>query len=165
MIATFAGGCFWCLEAVFTRIPGVIRVASGYTGGHTVNPTYRQVCTGDTGHAEAVQIEYDPLLIDYDKLLAVFFAAHDPTTLNRQGNDVGTQYRSAVFYHDEAQQLAAQQAIATQQEQLDEPIVTEVVPLPTFYPAEIDHQGYYDAHSGQPYCAMVITPKLRKLGL
>ena len=165
MIATFAGGCFWCLEAVFTRIPGVIRVASGYSGGHTTSPTYREVCSGHTGHAEAVQIEYNPQLISYDKLLDIFFAAHDPTTLNRQGNDVGTQYRSAVFYHDEAQKQATQQAIATLQPQLSDPIVTEVVPLSVFYPAEIDHKGYYDAHPEQPYCAMVIAPKLRKLGL
>ena len=165
MIATFAGGCFWCLEAVFTRIPGVTRVVSGYSGGHTTSPTYREVCAGQTGHAEAVQIDYNPQLIDYDKLLDIFFAAHDPTTLNRQGNDVGTQYRSAIFYHDEAQRQAAQQTIAALQTELDQPIVTEIVPLSVFYPAEIDHKEYYDAHPEQPYCAMVIAPKLRKLGL
>lgn len=165
MIATFAGGCFWCLEAVFLRIAGVKKVVSGYTGGHTPNPTYRDVCSGQTGHAEAVQIEYDPQIISYEKLLAVFFAIHDPTTLNRQGNDIGTQYRSAVFYHDEAQHQAASQAIAAQQSQYSDPIVTDVEPLTTFYPAEIDHQGYYDAHPNQPYCAAIIAPKLHKLGL
>lgn len=165
MLATFAGGCFWCLDAVFLRIAGVKNVVSGYTGGHTPNPTYRDVCSGQTGHAEAVQIEYDQQIISYEKLLAIFFAIHDPTTLNRQGNDIGTQYRSAVFYHDETQHQAALQAITALQSQFNDAIVTEVVPLTTFYPAEIDHQGYYDAHSNQPYCTAIIAPKLRKLGL
>jgi peptide-methionine (S)-S-oxide reductase len=162
-IATFGGGCFWCVEAVYVRLPGVISVTSGYSGGHTENPTYRQVCNGDTGHAEATQIVFDPAKISYDKLLAVFWQAHDPTTLNRQGADEGTQYRSVIFYHDEKQKLLAEKSKLAAQADFKSPIVTEIAPFKKFYPAEEYHQGYYDANSNAPYCRAVITPKLEKL--
>jgi peptide-methionine (S)-S-oxide reductase len=163
--ATFAGGCFWCLEAVFMRLKGVGRVESGYAGGHVDNPTYRAVCAGTTGHAEVVQVEFDPKEISYRELLEVFFAIHDPTTLNRQGNDVGTQYRSAIFYHDDEQKREAEQTIKefTAEKIWDNPIVTEVVPLQKFYPAEEYHREYYDRNPEQGYCQFVISPKVGKL--
>jgi peptide-methionine (S)-S-oxide reductase len=163
--ATLAGGCFWCLEAVFLRLRGVQRVASGYAGGHADHPTYRAVCTGTTGHAEVVQIDFDAEQISYGELLEVFFAIHDPTTLNRQGADVGTQYRSAIFYHDAAQQQEAERMIRELNEQQiwENPIVTEVVPLTRFFPAEDYHREYYDRNPEQGYCQVVISPKVAKL--
>jgi peptide-methionine (S)-S-oxide reductase len=161
--ATFGGGCFWCMEAVFERLPGVKSVASGFAGGHTANPTYEQVCTGDTGHAEVTQIEFDPARISYDKLLEVFWQAHDPTTLNRQGADEGTQYRSVILYHSEAQKLAAEKSKTQAQKNFKHPIVTEIVPFTRFYAAEGYHQQYYDNNSRAPYCRMIIAPKLEKL--
>ena len=161
--ATFGGGCFWCMEAVFERLPGVKSVASGFAGGHTANPTYEQVCTGATGHAEVTQIEFNPANISYEKLLDVFWQAHDPTTLNRQGADEGTQYRSVILYHGEAQKLAAEKSKAGAQKNFKHPIVTEIVPLTKFYPAENYHQGFYDNHTNYGYCRVVIAPKLEKL--
>ncbi len=161
--ATLGGGCFWCMEAVYDRLPGVISVTSGYAGGHTVNPTYRDVCTGDTGHAEVTQIVFDPAKISFDQLLQVFWQAHDPTSLNRQGEDEGTQYRSVIFCHGEQQKLIAEKSKLAAQADFIRPIVTEIVPFTKFYPAEDYHQGYYDAHGHQPYCQLVITPKLEKL--
>jgi peptide-methionine (S)-S-oxide reductase len=163
--ATLAGGCFWCLEAVFLRLKGVQRVESGYAGGHVENPTYRAVCTGSTGHAEVVQVDFDPSKITFSELLEVFFAIHDPTTLNRQGADVGTQYRSAIFYHDDVQKQEAERMIADLNAQniWDNPIVTEVAPLTKFYPAEDYHREYYDRNPEQGYCQVVISPKVAKL--
>ncbi|MGO9587335.1 MAG: peptide-methionine (S)-S-oxide reductase MsrA [Limisphaerales bacterium] len=161
--ATFGGGCFWCMEAVFERLPGVKSVTSGFAGGHTANPTYEQVCTGATGHAEVTQIEFDPAKISYEKLLDVFWQAHDPTTLNRQGADEGTQYRSIILYHSEAQKLAAEKSKAAAQKNFKHPIVTEIVPFTKFYKAEGYHQEYYDNNSNAPYCQVVIAPKLEKL--
>jgi len=163
-IAIFAGGCFWCTEAVFLDVVGVQGVESGYTGGSTVNPTYKQVCGGDTGHAEAIRIIFDPEVISYSDLLDIFFATHDPTQLNRQGNDIGTQYRSAIFPQDERQEAEARAAIARAQEGLDKPIVTTIEPQAEWYPAEDYHQEYW-AGEGQrnPYCLAVIPPKLQKL--
>jgi peptide-methionine (S)-S-oxide reductase len=163
--ATFGGGCFWCLEAVFEMLRGVHKVVSGYAGGQVSDPSYDQVCTGTTGHAEVVQITFDPGVISYRDLLVVFFSAHDPTTLNRQGADHGTQYRSAVFYHSEAQKKAAEEFVRELNTELGEgrPVVTEVVPLKTFYPAEAYHQGYFRNHPGQGYCQMVIAPKVGKI--
>nr|WP_294863874.1 peptide-methionine (S)-S-oxide reductase MsrA [uncultured Pseudogulbenkiania sp.] len=163
--ATLASGCFWCTESAFRRLDGVHAVVSGYTGGHTPAPSYRAVCDGTTGHAEAVEITYDPATLSYRDLLAVFFAIHDPTTPNRQGYDVGTQYRSAIFYHDDAQQQEAAAFIAELERQrvFDAPIVTELVAAGTFYPAEAYHQEYYDQNRGAPYCQAVIAPKLAKL--
>ena len=163
--ATLAGGCFWCLEAVFLELTGVERVESGYAGGHLPNPTYEQVCTGATGHAEVVQVTFDPAVISYGDLLRIFFTMHDPTTLNRQGADVGTQYRSAIFYHSPAQQAAAQAAIAeiAASGAWQGPIVTEVVPLDVFYPAEEYHRDYYRQNPRQGYCQFVIAPKVAKL--
>jgi len=162
--ATLAGGCFWCTEAVFLQLDGVKSVESGYTGGTAENPTYRQVCGGDTGHAEAIRITFDPDVISYDDLLDVFFATHDPTQLNRQGNDIGTQYRSAIFPHDEEQSEAARAAIARAQKDQAVPIVTAIEPLGAWYPAEVEHQDYW-ARMGtsNPYCMAVIPPKLQKL--
>ena len=164
-VATLGGGCFWCLEAVFEQLQGVQRVESGYSGGTVARPSYRQVCTGDTGHAEVVQVTFDPDVISFREILEVFFGTHDPTTLNRQGADVGTQYRSAVFYHSPEQKQAAEQLIAELNRAgvWDRPIVTEVVPFQAFYPAEDYHQGYYRQNAGQPYCEVVIAPKLAKL--
>ena len=162
-LATFGGGCFWCMEAVYERLPGVIAVTSGYAGGHTENPTYHQVCGGDTGHAEVTQIQFDPAKLSYAQLLEVFWQAHDPTTLNRQGADTGTQYRSIILFHDERQKLMAEQSKLAAQKTFTQPIVTEIVPLKKFYPAEDYHQGYFDAHGHAPYCQMVIAPKLQKL--
>ncbi len=161
---TFGGGCFWCIEAVFQRLDGVKTVASGYAGGAVPNPTYKQVCTGETGHAEVVQIEFDATKTSFDKLLEVFWAAHDPTTLNRQGGDAGTQYRSVIFYESEAQKAAAEKSKAAAQPEFKDPIVTEISPLPTFYKAEDYHQNYFNENAGSnPYCSVVIRPKLQKL--
>lgn len=164
--ATFGGGCFWCTEAVFLRLNGVERVVSGYSGGHVNNPTYQAVTTGLTGHAEVIQITYDVNIISFDELLEVFFKTHDPTTLNRQGNDVGTQYRSVVFYHDEQQRERAEYYKSKLDEQrvFDDPIVTEISELEVFYPAENYHQNYYALNKRKnPYCRVVITPKVDKL--
>ena len=161
--ATLGGGCFWCMEAVYERLPGVLSVTSGFAGGHVINPTYHEVCGGDTGHAEVTQITFDPAKISYAKLLEVFWQAHDPTTLNRQGADEGTQYRSIILYHDEKQRLLAEKAKLAAQENFRSPIVTEIVPFTKFYPAEDYHQGYYDENSNAPYCQIVIAPKLEKL--
>lgn len=162
--ATFGGGCFWCVEAVFETEPGVTAVASGYAGGNTINPSYDDVCSGTTGHAEVVQITFDPKIVPYDRLLDLFWEAHDPTTLNRQGADVGTQYRSIILYHDAAQKEAAEKSRAEAGKQFGRPIVTEIVPLEAFYPAEDYHQDYFRRNGRAPYCQMVIAPKLRKLG-
>ncbi len=162
-LATLGGGCFWCIEAVFQMLPGVKSVTSGYAGGAKANPTYQEVCAGDTGHAEVIQIEYDPQKISYEKLLATFWEAHDPTTLNRQGADEGTQYRSIILYRNEAQKLAAEKSKAEAQKHFRQPIVTEIAPLKQFYPAEGYHQNYYRANPSQPYCRMVIRPKVEKL--
>ena len=158
--ALLAGGCFWCLEAVFASIKGITSVKSGYTAGHTEQPTYAQVCTGQTGHTEAVQIDFDEHTISYAELLTIFFAIHNPTTLNRQGNDVGTQYRSGIYYLNETQQAAAQAAIAQAQTQYAEPIVTELQAASTFYPAESEHDDYFRLHPYQGYCQLVIAPKV-----
>lgn len=162
--ATLAGGCFWCLEAVFDQLRGVESVQSGYAGGHVADPTYEQVCTGTTGHAEAVQIVFDPSVIKFHELLEVFFTIHDPTTLNRQGADVGTQYRSAVFYKDAEQKATADQVIAELEASKlwDSPIVTEVTELKAFYPAEDYHRDYFRRNPGQGYCQIVIAPKVAK---
>ncbi|HEY2329259.1 MAG TPA: peptide-methionine (S)-S-oxide reductase MsrA [Verrucomicrobiae bacterium] len=161
--ATLGGGCFWCMDAVYERLPGVVSVSSGFAGGHTMNPTYHEVCGGGTGHAEVTQIEFDPAKISYAKLLDVFWQAHDPTTLNRQGADEGTQYRSIILYRDEQQKLIAEKSKLAAQENFRSPIVTEIVPFTKFYKAEDYHQGYYDANSDAGYCRMVIAPKLEKL--
>ena len=164
-VATFAGGCFWCTEAVFLEVKGVEKVVSGYIGGKTINPTYKEICTGETGHAEAIQITFNPNEVAYEDLLEIFFGTHDPTTLNRQGADVGTQYRSEVFYHSEAQKTKAENYIQLlEKEKLyDKKIVTKVSSAPVFYPAEDYHQNYYNQNSSQGYCQMVIAPKLEKL--
>jgi peptide-methionine (S)-S-oxide reductase len=164
-MATFGGGCFWCLDAAFRQLRGVERVVSGYAGGKRPNPSYEQVCTGVTGHAEVVQITFDPSIVSYRDLLGVFFAIHDPTTLNRQGGDVGTQYRSVVFYQSPEQQRTAQDVIAELEREKvwDDPIVTEVAPLTAFYPAEGYHQDYFNKNPNQPYCAAVIAPKVAKM--
>ena len=162
--ATLSGGCFWCTEAVFLQLDGVHSVESGYTGGTAENPSYRQVCGGDTGHAEAIRIRFDPDVISYDDLLDVLFATHDPTQLNRQGNDIGTQYRSAIFPHDEAQEHAARAAIERAQKNHEQPIVTAIEPLGPWYPAEVEHQDYWATKgSSNSYCMAVIPPKLQKL--
>jgi len=160
--ATFGGGCFWCMEAEFQRIPGVIHVTSGFAGGHTENPTYKQVCTGDTGHAEVTQIEFDPKKISYEKLLNYFWDAHDPTTLNRQGADTGTQYRSIILYNSDAQKAAAEKSKAEAASRFKDPIVTEIVPLKKFYKAEDYHQNYYNDNPNEGYCQVVIKPKVDK---
>ena len=163
-LATLAGGCFWCLEAVYKEMRGVTRVVSGYAGGHVESPTYREVCDGTTGHAEVVQVTFDPSAVSYRELLEVFFTIHDPTTLNRQGGDVGSQYRSAVFYHTPEQRETAEQVIAEMSAARvwDSPIVTEVVPLDKFYPAEDYHQNYFEKNPTQPYCSAVVAPKVSK---
>jgi len=160
--ATFGGGCFWCLEAIYLDVIGVKKVISGYAGGSAENPTYNQVCSGRTGHAEVVQIEYDPAVISYDDLLSIFWRIHDPTTLNRQGADVGTQYRSIILTHDEAQKAAAERSLAEARDLYPNPIVTQIEPLVTFYPAEDYHEDYYRRNRNQPYCRAVIDPKVRK---
>jgi peptide-methionine (S)-S-oxide reductase len=164
-LATLGGGCFWCLEAVFEQVQGVDKVESGYCGGQTANPSYRDVCGGDTGHAEVVQVTFDPAVISFREILEIFFAIHDPTTLNRQGHDVGTQYRSAIFYESPEQKAEAEQVIAALSSDgvFGAPIVTEVAPLEAFHPAEGYHQGYYRQNAGQPYCRATITPKVTKL--
>ena len=163
-IATLAGGCFWCLEAVFDELKGVESVESGYMGGRTGNPTYHQVCEGNTGHAEVVRITFDPAVVSFNELLEVFFVIHDPTTLNCQGNDVGTQYRSAVFYHTPGQKAAAEAVIArlNAARLWDDPIVTEVVPAAEFYVAEGYHQEYFARNPSQPYCRAIVAPKVQK---
>lgn len=162
-LATFGGGCFWCTEAVLERVPGVKAAVSGYAGGHVNNPTYKAVCTGETGHAEVIQVEFDPAVVSYAKLLEVFFEAHDPTTLNRQGADTGTQYRSVIFYHNAAQQEIALKAKAEAQTHHRDLIVTEIAPLPKFYPAEDYHQDYFANNPNAGYCSFVIKPKVKKL--
>lgn len=161
---TLAGGCFWCLEAVFDELAGISQVESGYSGGTTPDPTYREVCTGETGHAEVVQLTFDPAVLSLEDILRVFFTIHDPTTLNRQGADVGTQYRSAIFYRDPAQRQAAEQVIQeiTDRKIWDRPIVTQVIPFEAFYKAEEYHQSYYANNARQPYCQIVIAPKVAK---
>ncbi len=163
-IATLGGGCFWCLEAVYDQLNGVIGVESGYAGGRVANPTYQQVCGGRTGHAEVVQITFDPTVVSFRELLEVFFTIHDPTTLNRQGADVGTQYRSAIFYHSDEQKQVAEQVIAamTEAHLWPHPIVTEITPIDQFYVAEDYHQEYFARNGGQPYCQVVIAPKVTK---
>jgi peptide-methionine (S)-S-oxide reductase len=161
--ATFGGGCFWCVEAVFQRVPGVIRSVSGYSGGHTQNPTYEDICAHGSGHAEVIQIEYDPAVVSFAKILEIFFESHDPTTLNRQGADVGDQYRSVIFYHDAEQQKAAARAKLDAQAQYADPIVTEIVPLKKFWRAEDYHQNYFNQNPNQGYCSLVIRPKVAKL--
>ena len=161
--ATLAGGCFWCTEAVFNDVIGVSSVESGYTGGRIANPSYKQVCEGDTGHAEAIRLSFDPEIISYDEILDLFFATHDPTQLNRQGNDIGTQYRSAIFPHDEKQQASAQAAIERARADWPDPIVTTIEPLSDWYPAEDYHQEYFAREGDRnPYCMAVVAPKLRK---
>ncbi len=162
--ATLGGGCFWCLEAVYEQLKGVIQVESGYAGGAVPDPTYEQVCTGRTGHAEVVQVTFDPSELAYEQLLEVFFTIHDPTTLNRQGADVGTQYRSVIFTHDDDQRAAAESVITRIEAEgiWDDPIVTQVAPLDAFYKAEDYHQEYYRRNQGQPYCQVVIAPKVAK---
>ncbi len=163
--ATFAGGCFWCTEAIFQRLKGVQNVTPGYSGGKRPNPTYEQVSTGVTGHVEAIQIEFDPSVIAYETLLDIFFHTHNPTTPNRQGNDVGTQYRSAIFHHNEEQKKAIDAKIAELEKsgEFTDPILTEVTPFEAFYPAEDYHHNYYENNSTKPYCTIVINPKLSKL--
>lgn len=163
-IATLAGGCFWCLEAVYDELKGVESVESGYMGGKTENPSYEDVCSGRTGHAEVVQISFDPTIVSFKEILQVFFVIHDPTTLDRQGNDIGTQYRSAVFFHSAAQKAAAEQVIANLNARkiYDDPVITEVAPASKFYLAEDYHQEYFRRNPAQPYCAFVVRPKLAK---
>ncbi len=163
-IATLGGGCFWCLEAIFTELRGVEKVASGYSGGSVPNPSYEQVCTGKTGHAEVVQITFDPEIISFRELLEAFFTIHDPTTLNRQGADAGTQYRSAIFYHTSEQEAVARGVIAELEKAKvwDAPIVTEITPFKAFYPAEEYHREYFERNPEQPYCRIVIAPKVAK---
>jgi peptide-methionine (S)-S-oxide reductase len=163
--ATLGAGCFWCVEAVFERLDGVVSVMPGYAGGHVKNPTYEQVCTGTTGHAEVAQITFDPKKISYERLLQMFWQAHDPTTLDRQGADVGTQYRSVIFVNSQAQRAAAERSKAEAQKMFDSPIVTDIQDLGTFYPAENYHQAYFRNHPDAPYCRFVIQPKLKKLHL
>jgi peptide-methionine (S)-S-oxide reductase len=160
--ATFGGGCFWCLEAVFEQLQGVVDVESGYAGGHVPNPTYRQVCEGATGHAEVVRIEFDPKVISYREILEVFFAIHDPTTLNRQGGDVGEQYRSVIFHHSEAQKQAANEVIREAQEGHDDEIVTQLLAAGEYWRAETYHQEYFRHNPAQGYCMMVVAPKVEK---
>ena len=161
-IATLGGGCFWCLEAVYQELKGVQRVESGYAGGHVPNPTYEQVCEGTTGHAEVVRVEFDPEVVSYREILEIFFTIHDPTTPNRQGNDVGTQYRSVIFYETPQQQETAKQVIAAMANVWDAPIMTELSPLNAYYKAEDYHQNYFRQHPLQGYCAFVVAPKVAK---
>ena len=160
--ATIGGGCFWCTEAVFQQMRGVRRVESGYSGGAVHNPTYEQICTGKTGHAEVVRLEFDPAVISYKELLEIFFTIHDPTTLNRQGNDAGTQYRSVIYFHDAEQKAIAQQVMKAMTEVWDDPIVTELSEVPMFYLAEAYHQNYFRQHPQQGYCSVVVAPKVAK---
>lgn len=160
--ATFGSGCFWCSEAVFKSLKGVLEAIPGYAGGHTENPTYEEVCTDTTGHAEVVRITFDPQEISFEQLVKIFFSTHDPTTLNRQGNDIGTQYRSVIFYHDEEQKAVAEKVLAEVQPLWEDPIVTEISPLTNFYPAEDYHSDYFAKHPEQAYCSAVIAPKVAK---
>jgi peptide-methionine (S)-S-oxide reductase len=160
---TFGAGCFWCVEAVFERLDGVQSVVAGYAGGTTADPDYKAVCTGKTGHAEVVQITYSPAMISYERLLQAFWECHDPTTMNQQGADIGTQYRSVIFYHDENQKRQAEKTKYDTQKNLHDPIVTQILPLTGFYPAEDYHQDYYKNNPDAPYCRLVISPKLKKL--
>ena len=162
--ATLGGGCFWCLEAVYQQVKGVVHVESGYAGGHTLNPDYESVCEGKTGHAEVVRLDFDPTVIDYITILKIFFAIHDPTTLNRQGHDLGTQYRSVIYTHNSQQRDIAKAMIAdlTRENLFQDPIVTEVTDLPAYYPAEDYHQNYFKQHPEQGYCAFVVGPKVSK---
>ena len=164
-IATLANGCFWCTEAIFKRLKGVISVNSGYAGGRIENPSYEQVCEGTTGHVESLQIEFDPKIISFDKILEVFWHTHDPTTLNRQGNDVGTQYKSAIFYHNEKQKQEALKSKENLEKEgyYKDPIVTEITPFTNFYKAESYHKDYYDRNKEYPYCKFIIDPKIKKL--
>ncbi|WP_420993293.1 peptide-methionine (S)-S-oxide reductase MsrA [Cupriavidus sp. 30B13] len=163
-VATLGGGCFWCLEAVYQQVKGVRAVESGYTGGHVNHPTYEQVCDGDTGHAEVVRVTFDPSVIKYREILEIFFAIHDPTTLNRQGNDVGPQYRSVIFTHSEPQRATAEYVMreVTAQKLYDAPLVTHIEPAQPYWRAEESHQNYYQTHPNQGYCSFVISPKLAK---
>jgi peptide-methionine (S)-S-oxide reductase len=161
--ATFGGGCFWCTEAVFQLVPGVRRVVSGYAGGGKENPTYKEVCAGTTGHAEVIQVRFDPAAVTYEELVDLFWEAHDPTTLNRQGHDTGTQYRSIILYADEAQRATAAVSLARARNRFADPIVTELAPLGRFYPAEGYHQDYYRNNESYPYCRAVIRPKVEKM--
>jgi peptide-methionine (S)-S-oxide reductase len=163
-VATLAGGCFWCLDAVFRDLRGVEKVESGYSGGTTANPSYEQVCSGRTGHAEVIQVTFDPAVISFRELLGLFFTIHDPTTLNRQGGDVGTQYRSAIFYHSPEQRATGEQVIRELEAEglWDDPVVTELTPFTNYYPAESYHQDYFNRNPYQPYCAAVIAPKVAK---
>lgn len=161
--ATLAGGCFWCTEAIFQRFKGVVQIKPGYAGGQVVNPTYQQVSSGTTDHAEAIQITFDPQLISFAKLLDIFWATHDPTTQNRQGNDIGSQYRSVIFYHSEKQKEIAAKSKLEHTKNFDKPIVTKILPFTNFYPAEDYHQNYYQNHRDQAYCSLVIDPKIKKL--
>jgi peptide-methionine (S)-S-oxide reductase len=160
--ATLAGGCFWCIEAVFELVKGVEKLVSGYAGGTTVNPSYYDVCTGNTGHAEVVQVTFDPDIVTYREIVDLFFVVHDPTTMNRQGPDSGTQYRSAVYYHDDAQRQQAEAALEDARSRWDAPIVTEITAMPEFYPAEDYHQEYFRMNPGQGYCQVIIAPKVAK---
>ena len=161
-IATLGGGCFWCVEAIFQDLKGVQKVESGYTGGHVDNPTYREICTGLTGHAEVINVAFDPSAISFKEILEIFFTFHDPTTLNRQGADVGTQYRSAIFYHSPEQKTVAEEVKVAMQEVWDDPIVTEITAFEKFYKAEDYHQNYFKDNPNQAYCSIVIAPKVRK---
>ena len=164
-LATFAGGCFWCTETIFKRLKGVESVLPGYSGGHVEDPTYEQVCSGNTGHTETTQIQFNPAVIPYEKLLDIFWHTHNPTTLNQQGNDVGTQYRSVIFYHDEKQKKAAEGSKKQTEETglYKNPIVTEIIPFKKFYPAEDYHRDYFDKNQASPYCNFIIDPKIHKL--
>jgi len=163
-LATFGGGCFWCLEAVYQRLKGVVKVVSGYTGGKTQNPDYESICTGTTGHAEVVQIEFDPEVTPYGTLIDIFWRIHDPTQLNRQGNDIGTQYRSVIYYHNEQQKQSAESSLDAVKKSAywNDPIVTELAPLPAFYPAEPYHQNYFNNNPTQGYCQFIVRPKIAK---
>lgn len=163
--ATLGGGCFWCLDAVYREVPGVTDVVSGYAGGHDPDPDYRKVCSGSTGHAEVVQVGFDPEVVSYERLLDLFFRIHDPTTKDRQGNDVGTQYRSIVLTHDDQQEVAAKAAVAAAQQRLAAPVVTEVRPFGRFFPAETEHQDYFRRNPDQAYCRAVVAPKVAKARL
>lgn len=161
-VALLGGGCFWCIEAVYRRVKGVSSAVSGYAGGEMDNPDYRSVCSGTTGHAEVVEVTFDPDVISFGEILDIFWVIHDPTTLNRQGADMGTQYRSVIYYHDDTQKAEAEEAIAEAQESFSSPIVTELSPAPTFYPAEVYHQNYFNLNPEQGYCQAVIAPKVQK---
>ncbi|AOT09655.1 peptide-methionine (S)-S-oxide reductase MsrA [Pseudoalteromonas luteoviolacea] len=161
-LATFGGGCFWCIDAAFRRVKGVTQVTSGYSGGNTLNPTYKDICSGTTNHAEVVQLAFDPNVVSFEKLLDMFFTLHDPTQLNRQGNDIGTQYRSVIYYHSDAQLKLAQAHIAKLQPEFQDPIVTELSEIDTFYDAEKYHQNYFDDNPNQGYCSIMIAPKVAK---